>query len=90
MWTTFVKPVNGEVSKWCGCECYGSQSMWGGSRSTYTGRLGTTGSHSVKLPLRANMSVDGTKLLFEGFLKKRKDTMVCYKLSWYLMWVYAH
>lgn len=26
------------------------------------------------------MSIDGTKLLFEGFLQKRRDTLVSYKL----------
>lgn len=33
-------------------------------------------SHSEISTVRANMSIDGTKLLFEGFLQKRKDTMV--------------
>lgn len=28
------------------------------------------------LQLRGNMSVDGTRLLLEGFLQKRKDTLV--------------
>ncbi|XP_044036948.1 uncharacterized protein LOC122868747 [Siniperca chuatsi] len=39
--------------------------------------------NSVKLPLRANMSIDRTKLLFEGFLQKRKDTM---KIRWVTYW----
>lgn len=32
--------------------------------------------------LRGDMSADGTTLLFEGFLQKRKDNLVSGKLSW--------
>ena len=52
---------------------------------TQVDRLKTTSSHGVKSALRTNMSIDGTKLLFEGFLQKRKDTMVSYKLYLYMI-----
>lgn len=42
-----------------------------------TGTLKITGSHSETFASRgATMSIDGTKVLFEGFLQKRKDTLV--------------
>ncbi|XP_043957045.1 uncharacterized protein LOC122822443 [Gambusia affinis] len=43
-----------------------------------------SGGHGVKLPsVRGKMSVDGTKLLFEGFLQKRKDNL---KIRWVTYW----